>query len=63
MIQLNALKQIIQDEKQISVTDLVMKSSVSISVYNKFRPYLAKIFEGQVKYDHPYWIWIGEGSQ
>lgn len=51
MSHINDLCRIIQKEGQINKVQLVMKSRISISLFEKLRPFLLEIHQDKVIYD------------
>ena len=51
MSKINRLAEIIQKEKKISKVQLVMASGISISYFEKLRPFLLEIYQEQIRYD------------
>jgi len=57
MHRINKLLRIILKEKNITKVDLVMKSGMSISYYERLRPFLARIYEERIQYDKTTGTW------
>ena len=51
MSRINRMVQIIQKEGTISKVQLVMRSGISISYYEKLRPFLEEIYPHKIQYD------------
>jgi len=51
MSKINRLAEIIQKEKRISKVHLVMQSGISISYFEKLRPFLLEIYQSNIRYD------------
>lgn len=51
MSKINKLAEIIQKNKQISKVQLVMASGISISYFEKLRPFLLEIYQDQIRYE------------
>ena len=51
MSHINDLCRIIQKEGQIDKVDLVMRSRISISLFEKLRPFLLKLHQDKIMYD------------
>jgi len=49
--------EIIQKEKVISKVQLVMQSRISISYYEKLKPFLEEIYQHKVRYDKSDKMW------
>ena len=54
---INKLVEIIQKEKVISKVRLVMNSGISISYYEKLRPFIEEIYPHKVRYDKETKTW------
>jgi len=52
MTRINDMVRIIQNESKISRVQLVMKMGISISYFDKLRPFLMELFPQQIRYDH-----------
>ena len=59
---MNRLLEVIKKHKQIDKFDLIMESGISISYYEKLKPFMERIFVHNVKYDKETkkWKWIRE---
>ena len=57
MMIINRLLGIIEKEKMISKVQLVMKSGISISYYEKLKPFLEEIYPHRVRYDKSSKMW------
>lgn len=51
MSRINRLVEIIQREKKISKVRLVMASGMSISYFDKLKPFLLEIYEEQIRWN------------
>lgn len=51
MTRINRLFEVIKREKTISKVQLVMQSGVSISYFEKLRPFLLEIYGNYIEYD------------
>lgn len=58
MVKINSLVEIIQREGKISKVQLVMKSRISISYYEKLKPYMEEICYHKVRYDNTTKNWM-----
>ena len=60
MMNMNKIVDVIRDKKRASHIDVVMMSGLSISVYEKLRPYVTQLFIHKVRYNKPekMWEWI-----
>ena len=54
---INRLLEIIQKEGAISKIQLVMRSGISISYYEKLKPFLEEIHAYKIRYDKDTKIW------
>ena len=52
MSRINRLVEIIQKNKNISKVQLVMASGISISYFEKLRPFLLEIYQEQIRYNN-----------
>lgn len=57
MSKINKMMEIIQKEETISKVQLVMRSGISISYYEKLRPFLEEIYQHKVRYDKTLKMW------
>lgn len=57
MTKINRLMEIIEKEKVISKVRLVMQSRISISYYEKLKPFLEEIYQHKVRYDKSDKMW------
>jgi len=57
MTKINRLMEIIEKEKVISKVRLVMQSRISISYYEKLKPFLEEIYQYRVRYDKASKTW------
>jgi len=51
MSRLNEMLRIIQEEKQISKVQLVIKARIGISYFDKLRPFLLELYSDFIRYD------------
>jgi hypothetical protein len=51
MSRLNEILRIIQEEKRISKVQLVLKTRISISYFDKLRPFLMELYGDFIRYD------------
>ena len=58
MSKMTNLVNIIQEHKRIGRVDLVMKASISISSYDKIKPYLQELFKHKVRYEKASKEWV-----
>jgi len=54
---MNIMVRIIVSEKIISQVQLVMRSGISISYYEKLKPFMEEIFSHIIIYDKPEKVW------
>ncbi|MBS3923314.1 MAG: hypothetical protein KGZ37_09245 [Nitrosarchaeum sp.] len=54
---INRMVKIIEDAKVISKVQLVMRSGLSISYYEKLKPYMEEIYSHKIKYDRSEKVW------
>jgi hypothetical protein len=54
---INRLVEIIQKEEKITKVQLVLKSQISISYYEKLKPFLEEIYPHKVRYDKDTKTW------
>ena len=52
MSRINRLVELIQKNKKISRVDLIMASGMSISYFDKLKPFLLNIYEQQIRYEN-----------
>lgn len=57
MSRINKLVEIIEKEGSINKVHLVMNSGISISYYEKLKPFLEEIFPHKVRYDKETKTW------
>jgi len=57
MTKINRLMEIIEKEKVISKVRLVMQSRISISYYEKLKPFLEELYRHKVRYDKSDKMW------
>ena len=57
MSKINKMVEIIQKEDTISKVQLVMRSGISISYYDKLKPFMEEIFAHKVRYDKETKTW------
>lgn len=57
MSKINKMVQIILKEKAISKVQLVMRSGISISYYEKLKPFMDELFENRIQYDKELKLW------
>jgi hypothetical protein len=57
MSKINKLVEIIQKEGPISKIQLVMKSGISLSCYEKLKPFVEEIYPHKVRYDKETKTW------
>ena len=57
MRRINTLVDIIQKEEKISKVRLVMQSGMSLSYYEKLKPFLEEIYPHKVQYDKITKVW------
>ena len=58
MSRMNKMVEIIRKEKKISKVQLVMKSGISISYYEKLKPYMEELFQHSIRFDKDLKCWI-----
>ena len=58
MRKINRLMEIIQKEEKIGKIRLIMMSGISISYYEKLKPFLEEIYPHKVQYDRLTKVWI-----
>lgn len=54
---INKMVTIIQKEQAISKVRLVMMSGISISYYEKLKPFMEEIYQHKIRYDKETKIW------
>lgn len=59
MSKINKLVEIILKEGKISKVRLIMQSGISISYYEKLRPFIEEIYSHKVRYDKEMRMWCG----
>ena len=52
MSRINRLVELIQKNKKISRVDLIMASGMSISYFDKLKPFLLNIYQEQIRYEN-----------
>ena len=52
MSRINRLVEIIQKEKKVSRINLIMASGMSISYFDKLKPFLLTIYQEQIRYEN-----------
>lgn len=57
MSRINRIVEIIEKEGRISKIQLVMKSGISISYYEKLKPFIEEIYPHKVRYDRITKMW------
>ena len=57
MSKINKLVRIIEQEEVISKVRLIMQSGISISYYEKLRPFLEELYSYKVQYDKETRVW------
>lgn len=57
MSRMNKMVEIIKKEKRISKVQLVMRSGISISYYDKLRPFMAELFQHTIRYNKDDGVW------
>jgi len=57
MSKINKLVQIIEKEKTISKVQLVMQYGISISYFEKLKPFLEELYSHKVQYDKETKVW------
>lgn len=63
MRKINKLVEIILKEKRISKVHLVMKSGISISYYEKLKPFMEEIYQHRIRYDKETKMWYAIESE
>lgn len=58
MSRINKMVDIIQKEGAISKVQLIMKSGISISYYEKLKPFMEELYPHKVRYDKIMKIWF-----
>lgn len=58
MRHLNQLVEIIKQSGTIGKVRLVMQSGMSVSMYDKLKPFLEEVYQHQVRYDRELKQWI-----
>ena len=58
MQKINSLRNIILREKSISKVRLVMEAKISISYYDKLKPFLEEIYSYEIQYDKGSKNWL-----
>ena len=54
---INKMVKIIEDEKVISKVQLIMRSGLSISYFDKLKPFMEEIYSHKIKYDKSEKVW------
>ena len=57
MSKINRMMEIIQKEGVISKVQLVMRSGISISYYEKLKPFMEELYQHKVQYDKSMKVW------
>lgn len=57
MSKINKMVEIIQKEGTINKVQLIMKSGISISYYDKLKPFVEELYSHKVRYDKETKIW------
>lgn len=57
MRKINKLREIILKEGTIGKVQLVMRSGISISYYEKLKPFLEEIYQHDIQYDKNTRVW------
>ena len=57
MSKINKMVQIILKEKVISKVQLIMRSGISISYYEKLKPFMEELYENIIQYDKELKLW------
>lgn len=57
MTRINEMVQIIERNGVISKVQLVMQSRISISYYDKLKPYMEEVFSHKIRYDKESKTW------
>ena len=57
MSKMNKIVQIILKEKVISKVQLIMRSGISISYFEKLKPFMEELFESRIQYDKETKLW------
>ena len=57
MSKINRMMEIIQKEGVISKVQLVMSSGISISYYEKLKPFMEELYQHKVQYDKSMKVW------
>ena len=57
MSKINKMVQIILKEKAISKVQLVMRSGISISYFEKLKPFMEELFQERIQYDKEMKLW------
>ncbi len=57
MSKINRMVEIIQKEGVISKVRLVMNSRISISYYEKLKPFMEELYQHKVQYDKSMRVW------
>lgn len=66
MSKINKMVELIQKEKTISKVQLVMRSGISISYYDKLKPFMEELYSHRIRYDKDTKAWNAitiEGSE
>ena len=62
MSKMNRMVECIRKEGRITKVQLVMKSGISISYYEKLKPYMEEIFQHSIRYDKESRSWVSLGE-
>jgi len=62
MSRMNRMVDCIRKEKRITKVQLVMKSGISISYYEKLKPFMEELFQHTIRYDKDTKSWIAIDS-
>lgn len=57
MSRMNRMVETIKKEKRISKVQLVMKSGISISYYEKLKPFIEELFAHSIRYNRDDKVW------
>ena len=63
MSKMNRMVETIRKEKKISKVRLVMQSGISISYYEKLKPFVEELFANSVRYNRDERMWEAIESQ
>jgi len=63
MRKINKLVEIIQKEKVISKVRLVMQSGISISYYEKLKPFMEELYPHKIRYDRDTKTWCAKEAK